>query len=223
MSKAIADYDANAALLADKWRALDPLQVHAPVLHLMPVTPSHIVDIGAGAGGDAGWYASLGHTVLSVEPADGLRRAGMADHCGPNIEWLDDSLPDLVRVTARGETVDLVTLTAVWAHLDHAQRARAIPNIAALMHDGARLIMSIRKGWTPPERPTWEAHPEETIRLAEAEGLAPIFIRRLLPSRRATAPTASPGSGLHSKKRPGEEFALSAAKVSHPWRSNERD
>jgi SAM-dependent methyltransferase len=72
---------------------------------------------------------------------------------------------------ARGETFDLVTLTAVWAHLDHRQRAIAIPNIAALMRHGGRLIMSVRDGWTPRERPTWDARPEETIRLAEAEGL----------------------------------------------------
>lgn len=174
-SPAIADYDAKAALLAESWRVLDPLQVHAPVLHLMPETPSRILDIGAGAGGDAGWYASLGHTVLAVEPADGLRLAGIADHSGPGIEWLDDSLPDLARVTARGETFDLVTLTAVWAHLDHAQRAGSIPNIAALMSDGARLILSIRNGWTPPERPTWEARPEDTVRFAEAAGLDLIF------------------------------------------------
>jgi 2-polyprenyl-3-methyl-5-hydroxy-6-metoxy-1,4-benzoquinol methylase len=174
-SLAIADYDAKAAHLAKSWRGLDLLEVHAPVLHLMPERPSHILDIGAGAGGDAGWYAGVGHTVLAVEPADGLRLAGMADHSGPNIEWLDDSLPDLARVMARGETFDLVTLTAVWAHLDHEQRARAIPNIAALMHGGARLIMSVRSGWTPPERPTWEARPEDTIRHAEAEGLELIF------------------------------------------------
>lgn len=174
-SPAIADYDAKAAWLAEKWRALDPFEVHAPVLHLLPQTSSRILDIGAGAGGDAGWYARLGHTVVAVEPADGLRRAGMADHSGPNIEWLDDSLPDLEGVMARGETFDLVTLTAVWAHLDHAQRARAIPNIAALMHDGARLIMSVRNGWTLPERPTWEARPEDTVRFAEAEGLQLIF------------------------------------------------
>ena len=174
-SPAIADYDAKAAHLALQWRSLDPLEVHAPVLHLMPETPSRILDIGAGAGGDAGWYASLGHTVLAVEPADGLRLAGMADHSGPGIEWLDDSLPDLAAVMARCETFDLVTLTAVWAHLDHDQRARAIPNIAALMRDGGRLIMSIRNGWTIPERPTWEARPEETIRHAEAERLELIF------------------------------------------------
>jgi len=174
-SPAIADYDAKAVHLAKAWRTLDLLEVHAPVLHLMPEKPSRILDIGAGAGGDAGWYASLGHSVLAVEPADGLRLAGMADHSGPGVEWLDDSLPDLARVMARDETFDLVTLTAVWAHLTHEQRAVAIPNIAALMRRGGRLIMSVRNGWTLPERPTWEARPEETTRFAEAEGLESVF------------------------------------------------
>ncbi len=174
-SPAIADYDAKAALLVPRWRKLDPLEVHAPVLHLMPKEPSRILDIGAGSGCDAGWYASMGHTVLAVEPAEGLRLAGMAEHSGPNIERLDDSLPDLAHVLARGETFDLVTLTAVWAHLDHEQRAIAIPNIATLMRPGARLIMSVRNGWTLPERPTWEARPEETIGFAEAAGLELIF------------------------------------------------
>jgi 2-polyprenyl-3-methyl-5-hydroxy-6-metoxy-1,4-benzoquinol methylase len=174
-SAAIADYHANAAALAHKWRALDPREVHAPVLHLLPTQPSRILDIGAGAGGDAGWFASQGHTVLAIEPADGLRLAGMAGHPSPRIQWLDDSLPDLTVVMARGETFDLVTLTAVWAHLDHDQRALAMPNVAAQVTRGGRLIMSIRNGWTLPERPTWDAKPEETIRLAEAEGLNLIF------------------------------------------------
>jgi 2-polyprenyl-3-methyl-5-hydroxy-6-metoxy-1,4-benzoquinol methylase len=99
----------------------------------------------------------------------------MADYSGPSIEWLDDSLPDLMQVMARAEVFDLVTLTAVWAHLSHEQRAIAIPNLAALMRSGGRLIMSVRNGWTLPERPTWEARPEETIRFAEAEGLELVF------------------------------------------------
>jgi 2-polyprenyl-3-methyl-5-hydroxy-6-metoxy-1,4-benzoquinol methylase len=174
-SAAIADYNAKAAMLAAAWRKLDPLEVHAPVLHLLPKSPGRVLDIGAGAGGDAGWYASLGLTVLAVEPADGLRIAGVADHSGPGIEWLDDSLPDLALVCARNEVFDLVTMTAVWAHLDHDQRARAMPKVAGQVGPWGRLIMSIRDGWTLPERPTWEARPEETIRLAEAEGLTLIF------------------------------------------------
>ncbi len=171
ISAAISDYDANAVRLAEKWRTLDPRDVHAPVLHLLPTQPSRILDIGAGAGGDAAWFAAQGHTVLAVEPADGLRRAGMANHPSPCIEWLDDALPDLARLRERRETFDLVMISAVWAHLDHDQRARAMPNVAAQVGNGGRLILSIRNGWTPPERPTWEARPEETIRRAQAEGL----------------------------------------------------
>jgi 2-polyprenyl-3-methyl-5-hydroxy-6-metoxy-1,4-benzoquinol methylase len=162
-------------VLVPAWRKLDLREVHAPVLHLMPEQASRILDIGAGAGGDAGWYASMGHSVLAVEPADGLRLASMAEHSDPNVEWLDDSLPDLAGVMARDETFDLVTLTAVWAHLDHEQRAIAVPNIAALLRRGARVIMSVRNGSTIPERPTWDARPAETVRHAEAAGLQLIF------------------------------------------------
>jgi SAM-dependent methyltransferase len=172
---AIASYDANAAALAKQWSTLDPLAVHEPVLHLLPTSAGRVLDLGAGAGGDANWFAGRGHRVLAVEPADGLRQAGMRDHPNPNIEWLDDSLPDLAQLMARRETFDLVMISAVWAHLDHEQRGRAMPNVAAQVAPGGRLIMSVRNGWTLPDRPTWEARPEETIRLAEAEGLKLIF------------------------------------------------
>lgn len=39
-------------------------------------------------------------------------------HASPMIEWLDDSLPDLVAVRARKEEFDLLMMTAVWMHLD---------------------------------------------------------------------------------------------------------
>lgn len=172
---AVENYDANADALAGYWRALDPLVVHAPVLHLFPARPSRVLDIGAGAGGDAAWFAGQGHSVLAVEPADGLRRAGERDFPSPLIEWLDDRLPELAALTARRETFDLVLMSAVWAHLDHGQRAEAMPNVAANVAAGGRLILSIRDGWSLPERPTWEARPDETIRLAEAEGLKLVF------------------------------------------------
>ncbi|MDZ4761199.1 MAG: class I SAM-dependent methyltransferase [Alphaproteobacteria bacterium] len=175
VSAALADYAANATVLVPRWLAIDPTDVHAPVLHLFPDKPSRILDIGAGVGRDAGWLAGLGHSVLAVEPVDGFREAGLAHHSRPGIEWLDDRLPELATVMAREETFDLVMLTAVWAHLDPDQRRIAMPNIAALLVVGGRLLMSIRNGWTPPSRPTFDAAPEETIALAAAEGLSVIL------------------------------------------------
>jgi hypothetical protein len=43
------------------------------------------------------------------------------------IEWVDDSLPDLATVRARGEEFEVVMLTAVWMHLDALQRRQAMP------------------------------------------------------------------------------------------------
>jgi SAM-dependent methyltransferase len=167
---AIADYDANAEALAHAWSSIDPREVHAPVLHLLPSKPARILDVGAGTGRDARWLAAQGHAVLAVEPAEGLRRIGsqgLGDLC---IEWLDDALPDLRGVLARGEQFDLVLLTAVWAHLHQDQRTQAMPNLARLMRPGARLILSIRQDWTPPERPVWPARPQSAWRKRRACG-----------------------------------------------------
>jgi len=51
----------------------------------------------------------------------------MALHPSPMIEWVDDSLPDLAVVRARGEEFDVVLQSAVWMHLDELQRRQAMP------------------------------------------------------------------------------------------------
>jgi SAM-dependent methyltransferase len=145
----------------------------ADVLHLMPAAPARILDIGAGSGKDAADFAALGHTVLAVEPTPVLLAGAIARHAHPAIAWLDDGLPDLAGVRARGETFDLIVLSAVWMHLDRAQRKRAMPNVAALLAEGGAVILSLRHGPVPPGRRMFEVSADETIGLAEAEGLRP--------------------------------------------------
>lgn len=178
MTLSLAGYAADAPRLIPPWIAIDPAEVHAPVLHLLPTKPSRILDIGAGVGRDAAWFAEQGHTILATEPVDALREAGIANYASPQIAWLDDRLPELTAVKARGETFDLVLLSAVWAHLDPDERRRAMPNVASQVASGGRLILSIRDGWTPENRPVFPADPDETIRLAQAEGLTLILNAR---------------------------------------------
>ena len=87
------------------------------------------------------------------------------------IEWLDDSLPNLAALRARKEEFDLVMLTAVWMHLDEAQRELAMPNVSALVRNGATVIMSVRHGPIPPGRRMFEVSAEETIALAQRSNL----------------------------------------------------
>ena len=86
------------------------------------------------------------------------------------IEWLDDSLPDLAAVRARKEEFDLVMLTAVWMHLDEAQRELAMPNVSALVRNGGIVIVSLRHGPIPPGWRMFEVSAEETIALAQRLG-----------------------------------------------------
>jgi SAM-dependent methyltransferase len=168
-------YADEAEELFKLYESIPAADLHRAVLHLIPTAPSHILDIGSGTGRDAAWFAAQGHRVVAVEPTDAMRMPAMALHSSPLIEWLDDSLPDLALLLARGEKFDVVMLTAVWMHLDAEQRRRAIPNLAALVRQGGAVIMQIRHGPVPVGRRMFEVSPEETIELAQTGDLHPVL------------------------------------------------
>jgi SAM-dependent methyltransferase len=171
-------YAEEAERLIAPYEGLAFADVHEPVLHLIPQASSRILDIGAGTGRDAGAFAEMGHSVVAVEPTEELRSRAVALHQSPLIEWLDDSLPDLRVLQARGEVFDLAMLTAVWMHLDEPQRRRGMPILAGLVREGGLLILSLRHGPVPPGRRMFEVSAEETIRLARVQGLRLLLNRR---------------------------------------------
>jgi SAM-dependent methyltransferase len=168
-------YADEAEELFRRYEAIPAADAHRAVLHLIPAAPGNVLDIGSGTGRDAAWFASQGHRVVAVEPTDAMRLPAMALHPSPQIEWLNDSLPDLALLLPRGETFDLVMLTAVWMHFDQAQRRRAMPNVAALVRSGGKMIMKIRHGPVPAGRRMFEVSPEETIELAQMQDLQPVL------------------------------------------------
>jgi SAM-dependent methyltransferase len=167
-------YANEAAALVEEYESIAFADVHRNVMHLIPVTASHLLDIGSGTGRDAAGFAAMGHQVVAVEPTDALRSRAAELHPSPQISWLDDSLPELARVSAAGIAFDVVMLTAVWMHLDLEQRTRAMPIVASLVRPGGVMIMSLRYGPVPRGRRMFVVSVEETIRLAEAERLQTI-------------------------------------------------
>ena len=159
-------YADEAPELLKRYESISFADAQAPILQLIPPAPGRALDIGAGTGRDAAGLAVLGYSIVAVEPTEGLRRGAMLLHPSPLIEWLDDSLPDLAVVRARKEDFDLVMLTAVWMHLDEAQRQRAMPNVSALVREGGIVIMSLRHGPVPSGRRMFEVSAEETVALA---------------------------------------------------------
>jgi SAM-dependent methyltransferase len=176
-------YADEAEDLFKRYEGIPAADAHRAVLHLIPAAPGRVLDIGSGTGRDAAWFASMGHRVVAVEPTDAMRLPAMALHPSPQIEWLNDSLPELALVRRRGERFDLVMLTAVWMHLDAQQRQRAMPHLAALVREGGTVIMKIRHGPVPAGRRMFEITPEETLELARMQDLHPVLNLRTQSSQ----------------------------------------
>ena len=167
-------YGEAADALAKQYEGLTFADVHRDILHLIPTTPGRVLDVGAGTGRDAAALAALGHAVVAVEPTPELRRHGQRLHGEAPITWIDDALPGLDKVHERGERFDLVMLTAVWMHLDPAQRERAMARIAGLLRPGALVTLLLRHGPVPAGRRMFEVSSAETGALAACHGLETI-------------------------------------------------
>ena len=168
-------YAEEAEALFRQYESIAFTDAHRAVLHLIPAVPGRVLDIGSGTGRDAAWFAGRGNSVVAVEPTDAMRLPATVLHPSPRIDWLNDSLPDLAVLRGRGETFDLVMLTAVWMHLDEDQRRQAMPHLAALVRPGGTIIMKIRHGPVPPGRRMFEVGAEETMELARSAGLHPVL------------------------------------------------
>ena len=128
----------------------------------------------------------MGHRVVALEPTDEMRMRAVALHPSRQIEWLDDSLPDLTHALGLGKQFDVVMMTAVWMHLDQPQRRRAMPSVASLVRAGGVMMMSLRHGPVPLGRRMFPVAADETIGLAKAEGLQ-LLMNQSAPSALGTS------------------------------------
>jgi SAM-dependent methyltransferase len=191
-SDVIEEYAREAPVLIQSFEEISSADVYAPVARFLPPRPARFLDVGAGTGRDAAWFASQGHSVLAIEPTEALRVAGMRLHTSPQITWLSDALPDLERTLARGETFDRVVVCAVWQHLVQEERARAMPNLARLLGSEGLLIMVLRHEPREPGSPGDASQSEDAKKLAAASGLGLVFAhegRAIHPSGRAAGVT----------------------------------
>ncbi|WP_235502557.1 MULTISPECIES: bifunctional 2-polyprenyl-6-hydroxyphenol methylase/3-demethylubiquinol 3-O-methyltransferase UbiG [unclassified Kitasatospora] len=167
-----AGYGEAAEMLVEQYESVSFAEVHRDVLHLFPAQPSAILDIGAGSGRDAAALAGQGHVVVAAEPTAELRALGQQIHDDRDIEWVDDSLPEMRILRSRGQRFDLILLTAVWMHLDELERSSAMRSIADLLAGEGRVVLSLRHGPVPAGRRMFDVSAHETIELARGHGLS---------------------------------------------------
>ena len=148
----VASYDVGAPALVPEYESLPFEVIHTSVLNLLPESTGCILDVGAGTGRDAAWFAANGHNVVAVEPSAQFRAAGQERHRSPDIRWMNDTLPALEKVLRSKLTFDLVWVSAVWMHVPRSVRARAFRKLVSVMSPGASMMVSLRQGKRPQTR-----------------------------------------------------------------------
>ena len=66
-------YSEEADALTRRYESVRFVDVHGPVLHLLPTVPSDVLDIGAGTDATPRPWSEMGHRVVAVEPTAVLR------------------------------------------------------------------------------------------------------------------------------------------------------
>ena len=167
----IPHYDQNAEQLVSQYESLTFEHVHPALLDLLPPPGATILDVGAGSGRDAAWFAAKGYDVVAVEPSEAMRTLARQRHPSPRIHWVADSLPDLAQVRRLGLTFDLILLSAVWMHVPPASRQRTLRKLATLLSPNGRIAISLRIGPPDTNRAMYEVTLPELTALAQQFGL----------------------------------------------------
>ena len=96
-------YDAHAADLVHRYELVDPAKLYGWLSGLLSDATGAVLDVGAGSGRDAAWFAAQGHDVVAVEPSSAMRSEGQHRHPDPRVRWLDDQLPELSQTGPTGD------------------------------------------------------------------------------------------------------------------------
>lgn len=171
-------YHQQAATFAAQYESVSAEQVHQSWLHLLTPLQDHALasnkphgltalDVGAGSGRDARYLAAKGFQVVAVEPAAALRElaieltAKAQPQHTQSIQFVADQLPELHQVQAHQQPFDLILLSAVWMHLTHEQRAKALPTLCKLLAPQGLLVLTLRHGSFNDGREAYPVSSEE--------------------------------------------------------------
>jgi SAM-dependent methyltransferase len=168
----ITPYHRGFREFSESYEAFGFDDIHRGAIPFLPKTPGLVLDVGAGSGRDAAWFARHGWDVVAAEPAAAMRAEAARRHPAPQIRWVDDSLPALSAIHRLGLAFDLIWLSGVWMHMLPENRPRAMRKLATLLKPGGRLVLTLRHGPAPEDRPMWPVDVHEVERLGLDMGLA---------------------------------------------------
>lgn len=171
ISRGFLPYNKEAPDLRSRYAVKPFAEKHKNFRPYFPNRPAKVLDVGAGIGVDARGFAGLGHQVVAVEPADAMRGVAMEAHDHSGITWLDDHLPTLDKVSARGELFDFVLVSASFMHLSPDHQKSGMKTLGDLTARGGHVCMTLRHGPVPDGRTMYDISDEAALKLAELAGL----------------------------------------------------
>jgi 2-polyprenyl-3-methyl-5-hydroxy-6-metoxy-1,4-benzoquinol methylase len=107
-------YNHQSEEMAQRYEDLSFELVHRDILSELPPKGATVLDVGAGSGRDAAWFATQEYQVVAVEPSIGMRTQAQKYHAESAIHWLDDEQPSLSKTHQLGLNYDFILLSAVW-------------------------------------------------------------------------------------------------------------
>jgi SAM-dependent methyltransferase len=159
-------YDRHAEAVAQRYESIPAETVHRWLLDTLPPARTAVLDVGAGSGRDAAWLAGRGYDVVAVEPSPGMLECARRLHADVPVHWIQDSLPDLAKLSRTGLSFNLILLSAVWMHVPPGSRERAFRKLINLLRPGGTLAITLRNGPAEPERGIFPVSEDELARFA---------------------------------------------------------
>ncbi len=172
MLSATAELDSyrgsNARALCDLYASTTFESVHRSWLSHLPKKPGVMLDVGTGSGRDAAALQLRDWRIVAVDPSLDMLHEAKRRHPDTRIRWLHDSLPHLTAL--KGERFDLILCSAVWMHLDPAERVVGMRRIRELLADEGICVITLRH---PPDlsRGMYDVTASETTDLAQRQSL----------------------------------------------------
>ncbi|MCG7534184.1 class I SAM-dependent methyltransferase [Pseudoalteromonas sp. OOF1S-7] len=143
-------YEDNALQLAKLYQSYRFELLHASwlkfVTPLMEKAGLKFLDIGAGAGRDAKFFAEQTEQaqVVAVEPVCSLNRLGQAYTRDLPISWYQDELPCLYKVRKKHHAFDVILVSSVFNYLQSSSGQQAMLTLRNLLSPEGLLIVKLR-------------------------------------------------------------------------------
>jgi SAM-dependent methyltransferase len=175
-------YNLHAESVVERHESIRASDANAWLRNDLPRSPARVLDVGAGSGRDAAWLSSLGHKVVAVEPS--MRMSAYARQLGrcQGIEWIDDRLPELGKISAKKCQFGFILANAMWMHLAPSERAPAIACLLGLLTSGGRLAITFSQGTPQANWPFFECQGEEILDIALNQGAELVKFRKKVPA-----------------------------------------